>query len=144
MPTLTETVQEALRNTMRDLAPELARMHAALSTPKPQPAPDPEDGPKRIVHVVSWVYWSGGEQSSGGFDWYPQEAEAYRAFNADKRALAETGQPARLRLLRVFVPARLDGPAVTDWLAEDVDALEGGHPALRVALVNCPAPASAA
>lgn len=100
--------------------------------------------PTRTVYVVSWVYWNGDEQGGGGFDWYParHEAAAFEAFDREKAAW--DGSPARIRLLRMDVPADLDGEALTNWLDEDIDALEVTEPALRVALVGCPQPATAA
>lgn len=85
----------------------------------------------RKVVVHSWH----SPESCGGFDWYPDTQAGYIA--ATEAFVKDTGpdnpwggDPVRVRLLTVDVPADLDGQALTDWLDEDIDALEETLPAL--------------
>lgn len=99
------------------------------------------------VYVVSWVIWHGGEQTSGGFDWYPVEADARTGFDREKADweagdVRVAGMGARVRLVEVRVPAHLNGPDVTEWLDDRIDLIEdfrqtraAGDRSLAVALV---------
>lgn len=79
------------------------------------------------VWVISWHK----PDSFGGFDWYPIEADARAAFAREAFGDTWKGEPnVRVRLVAADVPTELEGQALTDWLDEDIDALEVTLPAI--------------
>lgn len=82
-----------------------------------------------IVHVVAWYSESGGEASSGGFEWRDNEGLATSLYVEMVREDADylTGKHVTV-LSRVEVPAHLRGdtekPAVSEYLNGITDALE--------------------
>lgn len=71
------------------------------------------------VWAVSWVNWTHGEQTSGGFDWFRDRDAARRAFHN------ETGRTAagRIRLVEVTLPDGAEG-RITEHIDANLDALE--------------------
>jgi hypothetical protein len=81
------------------------------------------------VHVVSWVCWHGGEQTSGGFDWYYDPQAARDAFAAEKAGWVQnaSGTSVRVRLIEVTLdlhPARVDAETITRWIDDRIDLIE--------------------
>lgn len=85
----------------------------------------------KVVPVISWVNYAGGEQTSGGFDWYYQAEQADDRFD-DEVAYFVGGEVVIRRVDVPDVPADLDDEELTNYLDERIDDLEVHLPALRV------------
>lgn len=85
----------------------------------------------KTVHVVSWVNYSGGEATGGGFDWYSTRKAADAAYQRLEQHYRESGWGVVLRRVDVKVPPDLDGDDLTALLDRDLDDLEVNLPALR-------------
>lgn len=90
----------------------------------------------RTVHVVSTVYWGGGEQLGGSFFWYHNINDAESAFEAEKNAWS--GASARVRLVSVDIPPGIvSNEEITDYIDSDIDMVEHNLPARKV-WISCP------
>lgn len=75
-----------------------------------------------------------GNSGSGGFDWYPADTPFVKVIDRYQNEIAiwDDGEPTKVRLLLVEVPAELDGDTITDYLEglSATDDLEFNLPAI--------------
>lgn len=99
----------------------------------------------KTVWVVSHAVWHGGEQTSGGFWWFPDRDSAVMWYAQEK--LAWKRESARIRLVRVDLPPEAEQPCrpdcpmcksadtITCWLDLNIDGLEIDWAAEKVTLL---------